>query len=240
MSGVGPVEPGEGTRAWKPPASDAPSLSRLLLKRAVSWSARHRRVALVTGSAAVLLAGAGYLHATRTPPPPSVPPPFPSQVVAIAYLGAQAPPAGAAGRSFRFGVEITTRAGPPVTVVRISQPYAGLSVSAAPAPPFRGSSGSAKTVVITMQVADCANAPRGVGLPFLDVTLRNTRAMEDHSFILGDRYAHDLSQALQVACSNEFASSPKSKNTTEITVALPASSHYADWANRPEFSSSTH
>ncbi|MFH8802927.1 hypothetical protein ACH4F6_25555 [Streptomyces sp. NPDC017936] len=160
--------------------------------------------------------------------------------MAIAYLGTQEPPEGAAGRSFRFGVEVVTQAGPPVTVARISQPYAGLSVSVAPSPPFRGSPGSAKTVAITMQVTDCARTPQHAGLPFLDVTLRNTRAMEDHSFILGDRYAHDLSEALQVACSNEFASSPKTKNTTEIAVALPASSHYADRANRSEFNSSTH
>ncbi|MEU0118152.1 Tat pathway signal sequence domain protein, partial [Streptomyces bobili] len=31
------------------------------------------------------------------------------------------------------------------------------------------------------------------------VTLRNARAIQDHSFILGSRYAQDLSQALQVA-----------------------------------------
>ncbi len=42
-----------------------------------------------------------------------------------------------------------------------------------------------------------------LALPFLHVTLRNTRAIQAHSFILGTHYAQDLSHALEVACSNE-------------------------------------
>jgi hypothetical protein len=60
-----------------------------------------------------------------------------------------------------------------------------------------------------MHVTECGKVPRNAGLPFLDVTLRNTSAIEAHSFILGTVYARDLSHALQVACSNKFATSPK-------------------------------
>jgi hypothetical protein len=60
-----------------------------------------------------------------------------------------------------------------------------------------------------MRVTDCGKAPENPGLPFLDVTLRNTRAIEAHSFILGEHYARDLSDALQVACSNDSVSSAK-------------------------------
>ncbi|KDN86241.1 hypothetical protein KCH_20580 [Kitasatospora cheerisanensis KCTC 2395] len=42
--------------------------------------------------------------------------------------------------------------------------------------------------------------PADAGLPFLDVTLRNTRAMETASQILGDSYARDLSAALHSTC----------------------------------------
>jgi hypothetical protein len=45
--------------------------------------------------------------------------------------------------------------------------------------------------------------PEEAGLPFLDVTLRNTRAMQVQSFILGPRYAQALSSAVRVACDDD-------------------------------------
>ncbi|MDR3032085.1 MAG: Tat pathway signal sequence domain protein, partial [Kitasatospora sp.] len=51
-----------------------------------------------------------------------------------------------------------------------------------------------------LKVTDCSGAPADATLPFLDVTLRNTRAMETVSQILGDAYARDLSAALHSAC----------------------------------------
>jgi hypothetical protein len=229
LSGVGPVEPGEGTRAEDDlPGLGAPSPPG----RLAPLFARHRRAALVTGAALAVLVG-GLLHATRPRPAPPPPPPFPSQAVDFTYLGTEPPSADLPARSFRFGVEVTTRDGPAVTVTRVSQPYAGLTVSTTPRPPFRSPVGDARTIVITMRVTDCGKVPRNVGLPFLDVTLRNRRAIEDHSFILGRRYARDLSEAIQVACSNDTMSLPKTKNTPENADALPAASHYVDWANRP-------
>ncbi|MBK3636075.1 Tat pathway signal sequence domain protein, partial [Streptomyces sp. MBT97] len=130
-------------------------------------------------------------------------PPFPSQVVDVSYLGEVAVPPGTRPRSFAFAVLLGVDSGPPVTVTRVTQPYAGLSLTSSPRAPFRTKAGAAHKVVVTMRVTECGNVPKHVGLPFMDVTLRNTRAMEVHSYILGARYAHDLSEAIQVACSNE-------------------------------------
>ncbi|MFF8636375.1 Tat pathway signal sequence domain protein [Streptomyces pilosus] len=198
MSGVGPVEPGEGTHV-----RDAPPAPRPRHGPRAPYLGRHRRA--VTGAllvVAVLVAGGSlYLTRPRSEPPPA--PPFPSQVTAVAYLYPQATDVNTAPRGFTFAVEVTAEFGSPVTVVAISQPYAGLSVTSSPRTPFRTKPGSPRKITLTLRVTECGKVPRNAGLPFLDVTLRNTRAMEAHSFILGPQYARDLSRALQVACSND-------------------------------------
>jgi hypothetical protein len=209
LSGVGPVEPGEGTRAWDAVEPGPPLLPRVPRGRLARLYARHRRAVLTSATAAAVLAGGGYLFATRPHEPPPDLPPYPSQVVDVAYLGEESPPANAPSGSFSFAVKITANGGPTITIVRISQPYAALTLTSVPRPPFRTRTGFGHKIVVTMHVTECANVPSNARLPFLDVTLRNTRAIEDHSFILGERYAHDLSEALQVACSNDSTSSPK-------------------------------
>ncbi|GGW89806.1 hypothetical protein GCM10010297_09180 [Streptomyces malachitofuscus] len=199
MSGVGPVEPGEGTRVRTAPVAHRPQRGSPLRN-----FERHRRAALGTLLASAVLAGSGYLYLTRPRPQPPPDPPHPSQVTAVDYLKPQATGGGSDPRNFSFDVEMTLESGPPVTVVRISQPYAGLSVTSSPRTPFRTEAGAPRKITITMRVTECGKVPRNAGLPFLDVTLRNTRAIEDHSFILGSQYAQDLSRALQVACSNDF------------------------------------
>ncbi|MFF5493063.1 Tat pathway signal sequence domain protein [Streptomyces aquilus] len=202
MSGVGPVEPGEGTHALESrdgPDAAAPPRPR---GRVGEWYARHRRATLATATATALLVGGACLYATRPQPPAPPDPPYPSQVTDVHYLSGEATPAGAGPHSFSFGVELSVLAGPPVTVTRVSQPFAGMSVTSMPKVPFRTSAGTSRKVVITMHVSQCRKVPWNAGLPFLDVTLRNTRAIEVHSFILGQRYAQHLSEALQVACSN--------------------------------------
>ncbi|MFD9005989.1 Tat pathway signal sequence domain protein [Streptomyces sp. NPDC059582] len=202
MSGVGPVEPGEGTRARKElPAHPVKPRGRL-----ARHYAEHRRAALATLTAVALLAGSGYVCETRQPrrQQASPAPPFPAQTVEVTYLGGQAAKPGAPPKSFGFEVLLSVvDSGPPVTVTRVAQPYAGLALTSAPLAPFRTESGSTSKIAITMHVTECGKVPRNAGLPFLDVTLRNVRAIQVQSFILGPRYAHDLSEALQVACSNE-------------------------------------
>ncbi|MFE6550819.1 Tat pathway signal sequence domain protein [Streptomyces sp. NPDC057746] len=203
MSGIGPVEPGEGTSAWDAPDPGASLLHGAPRGRLGRLYDRHRRVALTTAAIAALLAGGGYLYAARPRQPPPPPPPYPSQVVEVTYLNSVAAPSGAPPRSFSFGVVLRVESGPPVTVSRIAQPYAGLSVTSLPRPPFRTRAGSPRKVVITMHVTECGKVPEDAGLPFLDVTLRNTRAMQVQSFVLGPRYAHALSSAVRVACDDD-------------------------------------
>ncbi|MEU5378331.1 Tat pathway signal sequence domain protein [Streptomyces sp. NPDC003631] len=203
MSGIGPVEPGEDTSAWDAPDPGSSLLHDPPRGRLGRLYDRHRRVALTAAAIAALLAGGGYLYATRPRQPPPPPPPYPSQVVEVAYLSSAATPPGAPPRSFSFGVVLRVESGPPVTVSRIAQPYAGLSVTSVPRPPFRTKAGSARKVVITMHVTECGKVPEEAGLPFLDVTLRNTRAMQVQSFILGPRYAQALSSAVRVACDDD-------------------------------------
>ncbi|SOD87310.1 Tat pathway signal sequence domain protein [Streptomyces sp. Ag109_G2-15] len=202
MSGIGPLEPGEGTRAWDT-AQEAP-LGRRRAPLAALY-ARHRRAVLALAATAAVLAGGGYLYATRPqqPPPPEVP--YPAQVVAMSYLRDRATPPGAPARSFSFEVLMRVESGPPVTVTRVTQPYAGLSAAAAPHVPFRTKAGAPRKITITMHVTECGKVPKDAGMPFLEVTLRNTRAIQIQSFILGPHYAQHLSHALKVACSNSGA-----------------------------------
>lgn len=199
MSGVGPVEPGEGTRVQDAPPAPLPQRGPL-----AGHFERHRRVVLGSLITAAVLAGSGYLYVTRPRPEPPPAPPYPNQVTDIAYLRPGTTSSNTASRGFTFEVEVITESGPPVTVTRISQPYAGLSVTSSPRTPFRTKAGSPRKITVTLRVTECGNVPRNAGLPFLDVTLRNTRAIQVHSFILGPQYAQDLSRALQVACSNKF------------------------------------
>ncbi|MGC0377935.1 Tat pathway signal sequence domain protein [Streptomyces sp. SAI-229] len=199
MSGAGPVEPGEGTHART--SLSAPRPRRGLV---IQHFERHRRAALGALLTTAVLTGSGYLYVSRPRPEPPPPPPYPSQVTAVEYLNPRAAGAAADPRIFSFDVEVTVESDHPVTVTRIAQPYAGLSVSSSPRTPFRTKTGSPRKITITARVTECGKVPRNAGLPFLDVTLRNPRAIQKHSFILGSRYARDLSHALQVACSNDF------------------------------------
>lgn len=196
MTGIGPVEPGEDTRV-----RDAPPprpRGRLALRYE-----RHRRTVLTSGAVLVVLAGGGYLYANRSQPQPAPPPPYPSQAVDLVYVAPSTGSPGATAGAYSFTVLLSVRSGPPVTVTRLTQPYDGLSVTSSPAAPFQTKSHSARKIIVTLRVTECEKAPRNPGLPFLDVTLRNARAIEAHSFILGARYAQDLSRALEVACGND-------------------------------------
>lgn len=202
MSGVGPLEPGEGTWAQDTPDAGAVTPPRRPRGPLGQWYGRHRRAAVAAVTAAAALAAGGYLYLTRPHPPPPPPPPYPSQVVDITYLAPVTAPRPGSPDSFSFTVELSVASGPPVTVRDITQPYVGLTLASRPRAPFRTRAGDHRKVVITMHVTQCRKAPESAGLPFLDVTLRNTRAIEVHSFILGQRYAQHLSNALQAICDN--------------------------------------
>ncbi|MFD5219892.1 Tat pathway signal sequence domain protein [Streptomyces tendae] len=196
MTGIGPVEPGEDTRVRDAPPPRPRGCLALRYER-------HRRTVLTSGAVLVALAGGGYLYANRSQPQPAPPPPYPSQAVDLVYVAPATGSPGATAGAYSFTVLLSVRSGPPVTVTRLTQPYDGLSVTSSPAAPFQTKSHSARKIIVTLRVTECEKAPRNPGLPFLDVTLRNARAIEAHSFILGARYAQDLSRALEVACGND-------------------------------------
>ncbi|MEV8125628.1 Tat pathway signal sequence domain protein [Streptomyces sp. NPDC085944] len=197
MSGIGPVEPGENTRVQEAPPPRPRGRLALLYER-------HRRTVLASTATLAALAGGGYLCASRPQPPPAPPPPYPSQAIDLVYAAPVTDSPGSAADTFSFTVLLSVRSGPPVTVTRLTQPYDGLSATSSPAAPFQTKSHSTRKIIVTLRVTECEKTPRNPGLPFLDVTLRNARAIEEHSFILGTRYARDLSRTLEVACSNDY------------------------------------
>jgi hypothetical protein len=209
MSGASPVEPGEGTHAWDDTGTrawddtDMPRPPGRPRGRLARHYHRHRRAVLGCAAALAVLAGSGYLYAGRPRQPTPPPPPYPVQVVDLVYLDAVPGPGGAEPGDFSFAVLLSVRSGRPVTVTRLAQPYDGLAMTSSPTAPFQTKSHSARKIIVTLRVTECEKAPRNLGLPFLDVTLRNARAIQAHSFILGSRYARDLSQALQAACDQD-------------------------------------
>jgi hypothetical protein len=169
MSGTGPVEAGEGTHTWdilEPEA--APESVRGRLSQSY---ARHRRSVIAAATAVGLAAGGSYLYVTRPEPAPPVTP-FPSQVVTLTYAGEERRAERAPGVAFAFTAELTVEAGPPVTVERITQPSAALSVTSDPRTPFRTRASFPHRVAIAIHMSECGKVPRCVDLPFLDVTLR--------------------------------------------------------------------
>lgn len=195
MSGIGPVEPGEDTYHHPaPPLTGAtPARARLTVPP------RHRRKA-VLAAVATLTTGVCVYVLTAPEPPPAPPPPWPSQVVGFAYAGAS--PKGERAGVFTFGVSISTEPGRRVTVDAITQPSAALAVSTEPSTPFTVPAGRSRQVVVTVYVLDCGEVPRNSGLPFLDVTLRNERAVQKQSRILGGGYPEDLGAAIHQACAD--------------------------------------
>lgn len=215
MSGIGPVEPGEGTAGDGPDdLADGPAgapgtphgalrAPRALLSRVRARCARHRRALTAVAVAAALGLGGGYLYAVRPRPPAPVPPPppaAPSQLLALTYGEPGAPESNPPGTAFTFTVRARTSSGPAVTIERIGQPSRALTVTVRPPSPVVVAAGEVREVVVEIHVADCVHVARNAGLPFLEVTLSNGFRKEDHSYILGDRYARDLSTALTRAC----------------------------------------
>ncbi|MGV9317382.1 Tat pathway signal sequence domain protein [Streptomyces sp. NPDC003660] len=193
MTGIGPLEPGEDT--WAREADDrrpAPP----------EW---RRRTLLIPAIACALLAAGSALWVTRPRPAPPPELPFPAQTVTVIFLAGRT----TAPHRLAFDVRLAVESGPPVTVTRVSQPYAGMSAESEPRAPFRTTPGSSRVITVTMRVTECGRVPKNAALPFLEVTLRNARAIQTQSFILGPRYTQYLSHALAEACGESAPSSPK-------------------------------
>ncbi|MFF1713778.1 Tat pathway signal sequence domain protein [Streptomyces sp. NPDC058268] len=212
VNAIGPIEPGDNTYDTGAAATDqsrgqgqgqgqSQDLDQVTVHpvRPRPLLTRHRRTALAVATAVVVGAAGLSLYLTRPRPPAPPPPLYPSQTVAVTYRGDMTHPQ-AGDATFSFTVSVSQDSGPPVAVRRITQPSEALSVTVAPHTPFDVKTGSPRTARITMHIRECGNVQRNAGLPFLVVTLRNVRAKQLQSFILGERYAKDLSKALTAAC----------------------------------------
>jgi len=221
MSGTGPVEPTDAADFTDPTGSTGPVgtaqgqdtadvIGDNSPRLSDHWAAlppRVRRAALATaaaGAVAIAIAAVLLLPSPRpAPPPPRLheppPTPFPATVTTFAYSGiADAAEPGTASGSFRFAVSV--RNGPPVTLVITGAAYPGLHAYTAPDAPVIVRAGAPHPITVRISVTDCAGLPRNASLPFFDVTLRNTRAIQHHSFIFGGAYSRDLSRLLHAAC----------------------------------------
>ncbi|GGV50920.1 hypothetical protein GCM10010277_45970 [Streptomyces longisporoflavus] len=196
VNAIGPVEPGDNT--YETRSEPADEIAAVPVRTSTLFI-RHRRTALALATTVIVGAAGLSLYLTRPRPPEPPPPLYPSQTVSVAYRGEMTHPR-AGDRTFSFTVSLRQDSGPPVSVRRIAQPTTALSVTAAPDTPFTVKTGSPRTARITMHIRECGKVQRNAGLPFLVVTLRNTRAMQIQSFILGSEYAKDLSGALTAAC----------------------------------------
>ncbi|MFD7729042.1 Tat pathway signal sequence domain protein [Kitasatospora phosalacinea] len=191
---LGPVEPGEGT--WTPlvlrPAPPPERPPRLLSRRQKYLLASFL---LLLALALTILRAANYPEqAANSPPSQDVP--FPSQSTRFEYVG----PAPDRPETFALELAVHNTGPGPVDVLGVRQGYRGLTVLVAGWLPRTVPPGGTVSLRVGLQVTDCSGAPAEATLPFLDVTLRNTRAMETVSQILGADYARDLSAALRAAC----------------------------------------
>ncbi|WP_406127532.1 hypothetical protein OIE52_14520 [Streptomyces canus] len=213
MTGTGPVEPvdsAETEESYDVIGVDGPRMTD-------RWSARWKRLSprirkATLGTAATALFAAGILiprtlSGDERTQPPTDPVPWPANVTAWRYLGPAGLPetVGAHPTSGRFRFAVDIRSGPPVTLQVTGAAFTGLTAHALPEA-FTVHAGTTRRVTVEISVSDCSGLPLNADLPFLDVTLRNTRAIQHHSFIFGRAYSHDLFDLLRGACATKTAS----------------------------------
>ncbi|MFG2821388.1 hypothetical protein ACGFX4_18415 [Kitasatospora sp. NPDC048365] len=183
---LGPVEAGDGSAAPPPPPLPP---TPMLTRRQKYWLAALL-LALAT-AATVRHAAHRPDHAANSPPPP-----YPSQVARFSYQG----PSAQDPRAFAFRLSAHNDGPVPLELLGISQGYRGLRLEVTGSLPRTLAPDGGAVLLVTLRVTDCSAAPAESSLPYLDVTLRNTRAMQTVSQILGAAYARDLSASIRLAC----------------------------------------
>ncbi|MEV6484189.1 hypothetical protein [Streptomyces sp. NPDC051576] len=198
MSGIGPVESVDSPEAdgsYEVIGGDRPRLT----DRWHTLSPRTRKAALAAATAAAVAAGAVLLPTAHGHSVPAPVVPWPANVTEWRYTGlAQTTDSPTTTGFFRFAV--TVDSGPPVAIRVIGAAFDGLDAQAVPEPSFTVRTGVTHRVTVQISVSDCSGLPLNADLAFLDVTLRNTRAIQHHSFIFGSAYSKDLSRLLHRAC----------------------------------------
>ncbi|MEU6357169.1 hypothetical protein ABZ896_49060 [Streptomyces sp. NPDC047072] len=210
MTGIGPVEPVNSADVEESCDVIGVDRARVTDRWSGYWSGHWRALSprarrTVLGTVLALVTAGALLPRALSdddrPVPPDTPAPWPANVTAWRYLGtADLPaPAGSHPTSGRFRFAVDVYSGPPVTLRVTGAAFAGLTAHALPED-FTVHAGTTRRVTVEIAVSDCSDLPVDANLPFLDVTLRNMRAIQHHSFIFGDAYSRDLSELLRGAC----------------------------------------
>ncbi|MET7731835.1 hypothetical protein ABZT02_10730 [Streptomyces sp. NPDC005402] len=215
MTGIGPVEPVDSPdsgESYDVIGTDGPRLADRWSARWRSMPPRARRATLTTTAIALLAAAVlvpRTLFEDHHPEPDHTPVPWPANVTAWRYLGPAGLPEtpGTHPTSGRFRFAVDVHGGPPVTLQVTGAAFTGLTAHALPET-FTVHPGTTHRVTVQITVSDCSGLPLNADLPFLDVTLRNARAIQHHSFIFGRAYSHDLFQLLRGACGTTPAPQP--------------------------------
>ncbi|MFI7007939.1 hypothetical protein [Streptomyces sp. NPDC050145] len=200
MTGIGPVEPVEPPAPRGPhhlPPEPGETLGAGNPDRrtpAEHWAALEPRTRR-TVTAALALAGAVTALLLLRPPPsdPAASSPYPTQTTNLHYQGP-----GPAKNTYRFLLRVDT--GSPVTVSRLRLPFAEFATRTTPRLPLTVSAGDTAPLTVEIRVRHCARPPRTIDLPHLDLTLRNQRALQQHSFLFGGAFPHALARQLSAAC----------------------------------------
>jgi hypothetical protein len=144
---------------------------------------------------AVLLiaAGVGYFLASR-PEPPLMAQPLHS--TKFTYVGIRDPEP----HEKTFLADFTVLSETGAELEKITQGYEALALRSRPLLPLALPRDEATRLTVQFRVKRCAEVPLDAALPFLDVTVRNKRAIQVFSKIPGEEYAADLSRALRSLC----------------------------------------
>ncbi|MGH3325891.1 MAG: hypothetical protein ACRDOV_15920, partial [Streptomyces sp.] len=138
--------------------------------------------------------------------PAAKPVPYPAQAARITFT--QLTPGDPERRTFT--VELQAAAASPLEVLGVTQGYEAVDLQLAHRAPVDVAPGSPRKLILRARVTDCDDVPLRARSPFLDVTLRNTRARQDLSVIPGERYARALTHAFRTLC--EPARAARSSN----------------------------
>ncbi|WAZ21035.1 hypothetical protein STRCI_002189 [Streptomyces cinnabarinus] len=203
MTGIGPVEPvnsPDPDESYEVIGADGPRRTDRLARRWAALSPRTRRAA--AAAALVTLGAAGALLLTPDDPEPPETldlSAWPANVTRWDYLGpAERPNSVATRGSFQFRVSVLR--GPDVTMRVTGAAFDGLRTQTTPRPEFTVPGGTSRRITVEISVSDCSELPLDAGFHYLDVTLRNTHAIQRHSFIFGGAFSRDLSDLLHAAC----------------------------------------
>jgi hypothetical protein len=167
-----------------------------LSERWTALPSRSRRLAGAVAGLAVLAVLGVYALATRPEPEPAALVPYPIQTTDFSFLGIETPKPG----DTTFAAQLMATSDSDASLEKITQGYSGLKLSVRPALPLDLAEGQPTRVTVRFEVVRCAGLPLDARLPSLRVTLRNTRAIQDYSSILGGTYAAELSRALRTIC----------------------------------------